>query len=136
MEESLGDTELAMPDVIEDDIRKQMPHILEILLLDRTTSSPKKPHNIIWANDNYKELDAVSYSATAQIRPELITGKSSSLIMPRALKAAAVQKKRTKTKAEVFTPTWIVKKQNDIVDSDYKSDDLETYTRRKWLEMD
>lgn len=135
MEESLGDTELAMPDVIEDDIRKQMPHILEILLLDRTTSSPKKPHNIIWANDNYKELDAVSYSATAQIRPELITGKSSSLIMPRALKAAAVQKKRTKTKAEVFTPTWIVKKQNDIVDSDYKSDDLETYTRRKWLEI-
>ncbi len=135
MEESLGNTELAMPDVIEDDIRKQMPHILEILLLDRTTSSPQRTQNIIWANDNYKEFDAVSYAATAQIRPELITGKRGSLIMPRALKAVAVQKKRTKTKAEVFTPTWIVKKQNDIVDSDYKSDDLETYTRRKWLEI-
>ena len=55
--------------------------------------------------------------------------------MPRALKAISLQKKRTKTKAEVFTPTWIVKKQNDVVDDDYKSDDLETYTRRKWLEI-
>lgn len=122
-------------DVIEDDIRTQMPHILEILLLDRTTSSLYKQKNIIWANDNYKEYDAVSYAATAQIKPELITGKRGSLIMPRALKSSELQKKRTKTKAEVFTPTWIVKKQNDVVDADYKADDLETYIRRKWLEI-
>ncbi len=112
-----------------------MPHILELLLLDRTTSSPKSPHNIIWANDNYKEHDAVFYAATAQIRPELITGDMGKLIMPRAMKSADLQKRRTKTKAEVFTPAWIVKKQNDVIDSDFKSDDLETYTRRKWLEI-
>jgi hypothetical protein len=112
-----------------------MPQILEILLLDRTTSSPNKPLNIIWANDNYKEHNDDSYSATAQIKPELITGENGSLIMPRALKTIALQKKRTKTKAEVFTPTWIVKKQNDAVDSNYANDDLETYTRRKWLEI-
>ncbi len=135
MQESVEKNELVTPDVIEDDIRTQMPHILEILLLDRTTSSPKTAQNIIWANDNYNEFDAVSYAATAQIRPELITGKRGNLIMPRALKATALQKKRTKTKAEVFTPTWIVKKQNDVVDCDYKIDDLETYTRRKWLEI-
>ena len=123
------------PDVIEDDIRTQMPHILELLLLDRTTSSSKSPHNIIWANDNYKDSDAVSYAATAQIRPVLITGNMGKLIMPRALKSADLQKKRTKTKAEVFTPTWIVKKQNDVIDYDYRDDDLETYTRRKWLEI-
>ncbi len=122
-------------DVKEDSIRTQMPHILDILLLDRTTSSPDKPQNIIWANDNYKELDADSYSATDQIKPELITGLKGSLIMPRALKTIAIQKKRTKSKAEVFTPTWIVKKQNDAVDSEYRDDDLETYTRRKWLEI-
>jgi len=122
-------------DVKEDSIRTQMPHILDILLQDRTTSSPDKPQNIIWANDNYKELDADSYSATDQIKPELITGLKGSLIMPRALKTIAVQKKRTKSKAEVFTPTWIVKKQNDAVDSEYRDDDLETYTRRKWLEI-
>lgn len=122
-------------DVKEDSIRTQMPHILDILLLDRTTSSPDKPQNIIWANDNYKGLDADTYSATDQIKPELITGLQGSLIMPRALKTIAVQKKRTKSKAEVFTPTWIVKKQNDAVDSEYRDDDLETYTRRKWLEI-
>jgi hypothetical protein len=46
-----------------------------------------------------------------------------------------VKKNRTKTKAEVFTPPWVVKKQNDAIDIDYKADDLETYIRRKWLEI-
>jgi len=127
--------ELSLLDVIEDDIRTHMPHILDILLLDRTTSSSRTLQNIIWANDNYKEYGAASYAATAQIRPELITGNKGKLIMPRALKAATLQRKRTKTKAEVFTPTWVIKKQNDVVDGDYKTDDLETYTRRKWLEI-
>jgi len=127
--------ELSLLDVIEDDIRTHMPHILDILLLDRTTSSSRTLQNIIWANDNYKEYGAGSYAATAQIRPELITGNKGKLIMPRALKAATLQRKRTKTKAEVFTPTWVIKKQNDVVDGDYKTDDLETYTRRKWLEI-
>jgi hypothetical protein len=112
-----------------------MPRILEILLLDRTASAPNTPKNIIWANDNYEEYDETAYAATAQIRPELITGELGLLIRPRALKTKDLQKKRTKTKAEVFTPTWIVKKQNDVLDAEYKGDDLETYTRRKWLEI-
>ena len=123
------------PDISEDSIRAQMPHILDILLIDRSASTARKPRNIIWANDNYKEHDAELYAATAPITPELITGERSGLIMPRALKTAAVQKKRTKVKAEVFTPAWIVKKQNDTVDADYMADDLETYARRKWLEI-
>jgi hypothetical protein len=104
--------------------------VLNLLLVDRTTS-----RNIIWANDNYKEYNKVLYAPTAEITPQLITGNRSHLIMPRALKTADIQKHRTKTKAEVFTPTWIVKKQNDAADTDYKTDDLETYTRRKWLEL-
>jgi hypothetical protein len=112
-----------------------MPRILEILLLDRTTSTPNTPKNIIWANDNYIKYGATVYSATAQIMPELITGKKNSLIRPRALKTKAMQKERTRTKAEVFTPTWIVKKQNDAVDESYIGDGLEIYTRRKWLEI-
>lgn len=126
-------------DIIEEDIRIHMPHILEILLIDRTKSTEKHTQNIIWANDNYKcsgrEFGEDAYSATAQILPDLITGKRGKLIMPRALKTAELQKKRTKTKAEVFTPAWIVKKQNDVVDTEYKCDDLETYTKRKWLEI-
>jgi hypothetical protein len=122
-------------DVLENDIRTSMPRILETLLLDRTTSTPNTPRNIIWANDNYIKYDATAYAATAQIRPELITGNRGSLIMPRALKTMALQKERTKKQAEVFTPIWIVKKQNDAADEKYKGDELETYTRRKWIEI-
>ncbi len=127
--------DLSLPDINENDIRLHMPNILDILLIDRTVSSPKKTHNIIWANDNYKRIDAIAYASTAQIRPELITGKRSKLIVPRALKGTDLQKKRTRSNAEVFTPTWVVKKQNDKVDEDYATDDIETYTKRKWLEI-
>lgn len=126
---------LSSSDVIENDMRKQMPHIFEILLLDRTTSSPKKLKNIIWANDNYTKYGFDAYSPTAQIKLELITGSHGSLIMPRASKTRTMQKERTKTKAEVFTPLRIVKIQNDAVDETYKNDDLETYIGRKWLEI-
>jgi hypothetical protein len=122
-------------DISENDIRANMPRIFKILLLDRTASAESSPQNIIWANDNYVEYGAAAYAAKAQIKPELITGEYGSLLMPRALKTKALQKERTRTKAEVFTPVWIVKKQNDAVDESYIGDVLETYTRRKWLEI-
>jgi hypothetical protein len=122
-----------LSDVLENDIRTSMPRILGILLLDRTASTPNTPKNIIWANDNYKEYDATAYAATAQIKPELITGERGLLIRPRALKTKALQKERTRKQAEVFTPTWVVKKQNDTADEAYKIVDVEAYARRKWL---
>jgi hypothetical protein len=122
-------------DVLENDIRTSMPRILEILLLDRTTSTSTTPRNIIWANDNYIKHDATAYAATSQIKSELITGNRGALIMPRALKAMVLQKERTKKQAEVFTPIWIVKKQNDAADEKYKGNDLETYARKKWIEI-
>ncbi|WP_211296561.1 hypothetical protein [Neisseria iguanae] len=122
-------------DISENEIREQFPEILNILLIDRTTSTTRKTRNIIWANDNYLEYGETAYAATAQILPELITGDYGKLIMPRALKTAEQQKQRTKTKAEVFTPTHIVKQQNDVLDRDYQNDDIETYVRRKWLEI-
>ncbi|MDO4570882.1 MAG: restriction endonuclease [Planctomycetia bacterium] len=129
-----SENDLVASDILEDNIRTCMPRILELLLIDRTTSSPTVPRNILWANDNYEEFGAL-YAAAAQIKPELITGDRGALIMPRALKTVALRKERTRTKAEVFTPTWIVKRQNDAVDKNYENDDLETYTRRKWLEI-
>ena len=90
---------------MNNDIRSTVPSILEILLLDRTKSKPNTPQNIIWANETYKDYGKRSYAPTAQIKPELITGKKSDLIVPRAFKAIELQKQRAKTKAEVFTPT-------------------------------
>lgn len=59
----------------------------------------------------------------------------SQIIVPRALKSRELRKARTKSKAEVFTPTWIIKKQNDIAEQDYIADDLEIYIKCKWLEI-
>lgn len=122
-------------DISENDLHEKMPEILEILLLDRTTSTAKKNHNIIWANDNYKQLGNKKFGAEDEIELDLITGKFGDVIMPRALKNQEMQKSRTKSKAEVFTPTWIVKLQNDEVDKEFQQDDLETYTKRTWMEI-
>ncbi|ETY75065.1 type II restriction endonuclease [Lactiplantibacillus fabifermentans T30PCM01] len=124
-----------LDDISENDIREKMPEVLDILLIDRTRSTTKKNQNIIWANDNYIQFGGKAYAPEAQIKPELVTGVMGSVIMPRALKTRELQKERTKSKAEVFTPTWVVKKQNDAVDKRYSADDLETYINRTWLEI-
>jgi hypothetical protein len=131
----LPHVKITSPDVSENAIREQMPEILDLLLVDRTSSTAKKAKNIIWANNNYTSLGDEDYSPRSQITPDLITGKNGHIIMPRALKSLSIRKERTRTKAEVFTPTWIVKKQNDAVDANYKNDDLETYVKRTWLEV-
>lgn len=126
--------QLSSADISENDIREQMPAILDTLLIDRTTSTPKKIRNIIWANENYIQYGKY-YGVSHQIKPKLITGHMGNIIIPRALKPQYVQKERTKSKAEVFTPTWVVKKQNDVIDASYREDDLQTYINRKWLEI-
>ena len=122
-------------DIDEDFIYEMMPEILDILLIDRTKSNQRYTKNIIWANDNFKHLNTKLYGAKSEIKSELITGKMSDLIKPRSLKTEDQQKLRTKSKAEVFTPTWIVKLQNDEVDKNYIDDDIEKYISRKWLEI-
>ena len=111
------------------------PNILNILLIDRTMTSSRRIRNIIWANDNYIEQDATLYAPTAQIKSQLIMGDYCNLIRSRAQKAASVQKQRTKTNAEVFTPVRIIEMQNNAVETEYLADDLEIYTKRKWLEI-
>ncbi|MDR0918792.1 MAG: hypothetical protein LBM93_06020 [Oscillospiraceae bacterium] len=135
MQEKEQDNNFENSDIFENNIMATIPQIMGILLIDRTTSTNKTTRNIIWANDNYQKHGNIYYAATAEILPELITGEKGDLIKPRALKTAEVQKNRTKTKAEVFTPTWIVKMQNDAIDVEYKDDDIEKYIRRKWLEI-
>lgn len=126
---------ISAANIQENLLRETMPSILDILLIDRTTSTARAKKNIIWANENYVQYGFKDYSAKAQIKPNLITGNRGQLIMPRALKSRELQKERTKSKAEVFTPSWIVKKQNDEVDKDYQNCDVETYVNQIWLEI-
>lgn len=127
--------DFSVANLSENDLYQYSSEILDILLRDRTTSFyAKKKINIIWANNNYLEFGE-KYGATCQITPNLIIGEMGNLIVPRALKSKEQQKERTKSKAEVFTPSWIVKKQNDALDENFKDDDLKTYIGRTWLEI-
>lgn len=44
-------------------------------------------------------------------------------IIPRCQKPKEVQKERTKKKAEVFTPVWVVNEQNNLIDNAYLGKD-------------
>lgn len=97
-------------DVKENTLRRTGA-LLDILLLDRTTK-----RNIIWATDSYERLGS-DYSSDKRIKTELVTGKNGLLIQPRASKSLAEQRRRTKDKAEVFTPLKIVAQINKAVDT-------------------
>lgn len=100
-------------DILENTLRKQ-GKLLDILLLDHTTKK-----NILWATDSYslQQSGYKDFKPKTQIRPELVTGELyGNLIQPRAVKSLEEQKRRTKDKAEVFTPLKIVKQMNKTVD--------------------
>lgn len=100
-------------DVNEDAVNKLHPELLTTLLLDRTTRK-----NILWGTDDYKELGD-EYAAGNPITEALITGVNAKIIQPRVLKAHEQKKDRTRTRAEVFTPSWICNKQNNLIDDEW-----------------
>ena len=113
----------------EDKLIKRSADLLKILLKDRTTKK-----NIVWATHSY-ELLGNEFSSREQITLSKLTGKYVNLIQPRAEKSKYEQKNRTKIKAEVFTPTWLVEKQNSYVEAELEALDLEDYIQLRWLEI-
>ena len=97
-------------DILEDDIASINPTLLKLLLKDKTTRG-----NIMWCTKDYESYGPL-YDEHAQIQVELITGRYSNVIQPRAAKSKAVQEQRIKKRAEVFTPSWICNGQNNQVD--------------------
>mgnify|MGYP000935693638 FL=1 len=85
--------------------------ILEALLKDRTTG-----RNIIWADDEYEALGD-GYMGDDEITVEKITGLSSGVIKPRIAKEQQHQSQRTRTRAEVFTPSWLCNRMNNDLDA-------------------
>ena len=80
------------------------------LLRDHTTG-----RNIFWATHDYEFLGE-GYGYHDEIRPELITGNRSQVILPRVFKSRRQQTDRAKDMAEVFTPSWICNAQNNLID--------------------
>ena len=90
-----------------------------MLLHDNTTGG-----NIYWATHDYQHLGE-GYGFKDRILPELITGNRGDVIMPRVLKTKQQQTGRVKGMAEVFTPSWVVKKMVDYLDIDINTRCLE-----------
>lgn len=98
-------------DVSESDLRTSMPKVLETLLVDHTSMK-----NIYWATDDYAAFGR-GFSFFDPILPQLITGPQfGTVIRPRVLKDKETQTSRSKSMAEVFTPSWICNKQNNLID--------------------
>lgn len=98
-------------DILENDVLKQYPNVLDILLKDHTTKK-----KILWATNNYSKLGK-SFKYNSEIKVELITGSNGKLIMPRIQKDKMLQKLRVRSMAEVFTPSWICNSQNNLIDN-------------------
>lgn len=116
-------------DILEDRLLHDEPGLLEVLLVDHSTQK-----NIFWATDSYL-AEGEGYGWHDCITVSAITGKHGSIIMPRALKSRDEQQRRSRQMAEVFTPAWLVKKMNDVIDEeeshpqDGQKDELEPWQR-------
>ncbi len=94
-------------DILEWNIPEE---VLAVLLKDRSTW-----RNLIWATDDYAERGK-GFGAGDEIRIEQIVDKDNPVIRPRVDKSAEEQRQRVVKRSEVFTPSWICNKQNNLVD--------------------
>lgn len=83
------------------------------LLQDKTTRK-----NIMFASDSYAGYGA-GYRDDSQMTEGVLLGFDSCDIQPRVYKAAAEQTERTRKRAEVFTPAWIVNQMNNHCDAEW-----------------
>lgn len=103
-------------DIRENNILRFSPILIQILLTDQTLSNEKETVNIFWATDSYANLGK-GYQYGDKISIEAITGSKGDVIVPRALKSREQQQQRSRLMAEVFTPSWVCNKQNNLVDN-------------------
>lgn len=84
---------------------------LKTLLVDHATLG-----NLRWATDDYASLGE-GFGREDEMTVGHITGEYAKVIRPRVSKSAKEQKRRTRNKAEVFTPAWVCNAQNNVVDA-------------------
>ena len=116
-------------DIQEDYIFHLDKKLLTILLKDHSSGK-----NIIWATDNYKSL-GYGFQSSDYITVESVTGYNGNVIKPRVEKSKEEKTNRIKQKAEVFTPSWICNKQNNLVDNAWfgKDNVFNTEKGKDWI---
>ena len=108
MKAEARDISMLERDILEWDIPEE---VLAVLLKDRTTG-----RNLIWATDDYAGRGK-GFAASDEILIGQIIDKNNPVIRPRVDKDAEEQRKRVENRAEVFTPSWICNRQNNLVDA-------------------
>ena len=117
-------------DILENILRR-IGNLLDILLIARTTRK-----SIIWATDSYYKELGREYLPKKFVLPILVTGKNGMLIQPRAAKSLEEQRRRTKDRAEVFTPINIIGRINKAVDNKLPNkDNWQAYVKELKLEI-
>ena len=102
-------------DIKENDIVAYDDALMPLLLVDRTRTTEEETHNIVWATDNYAQ-NGPGYGEWDEITVAAVTGNNGLILRPRVNKTKEEQERRSREKAEVFTPAWICNKQNNLVD--------------------
>jgi hypothetical protein len=87
--------------------------VLKALLKDKTTGK-----NIFFATSAYTENGRI-INEKEYITEKLLKCFGSDIIQPRVLKTLEEQTERTRSKAEVFTPSWICNKMNNHCDAEW-----------------
>lgn len=99
-------------------------HLLDLLLIDRSKSLfCDKNCNIIWATDNYSSLGD-GFKVGDPILSDKIKREHGWVIRPRVGKTKAERVARSRKKAEVFTPSWLCNKQNNLVDNNWLEEEF------------
>lgn len=84
------------------------------LLKDQTTGK-----NIVWATDTYQPYGNEYEKQNQMDENHSIKLIKEGIMLPRIMKTKEQQEKRTKGKAEVFTPSWICNKMNNFCDEQW-----------------
>ena len=98
-------------DLKENTLYRLDSELLSLLLIDRSSGK-----NIIWATDNYAQK-GTGFQRHDYIEVSALIGSNGNVVKPRVEKSKAEQLERIKQKAEVFTPSWVCNKQNNLVDN-------------------
>ena len=116
--------------MIDIDLREQQLSKLGILKYLLYSRSIGNGNYILWGTDDYD-----GHTPEDEILPEHIVGNNRVDIKPRVIKEKEEQKNRTKGKAEVFTPCWMCKTQNDLVDETMKDLNWQDYVKANVIEI-
>ena len=120
---------LSLSDLSDSTILRENESLLSLLLKDHTTGK-----NIKWGTDSYIN-HGYSFRDDQEIKINLITGWYEGFIRPRVDKDIDIQLERQRNRAEVFTPSWVIKLQVDAALEDMEKLPLTDFLKTKWLEI-